>query len=423
MNRSLFHPAGRARITKAAQISGATIGMFLFSVSLFSQANQARILGTVYDQSGSVVAGARITVIDVQKGVERSLTTDQAGAYAAPNLDPGMYRIRAEFKGFKTFERQNIQLEVGQEARVDITLQAGEQTQTVTVNEALPLLETTTATLSSIIGNEAINDLPLNGRSYVNLLSLRPGFINEPGGGQGNQAANGLRPGDNMFLVDGLNNYEWNTGQQLINGYATQGDAATLLPIDAIQEFSVEQNPKAEFGWEPGVQVNIGLKSGTNSLHGTAYAFGRDGSWDAANYFQSPTLPVPSLSVEQYGFTAGGPFKKDKVFWFVGFEAQQLSFGLTSPTTSPVDTSIGDPSASMVDACNALGPSNISALSARLAGLNPTTCVVSPATPSFENVFPANPGNQFPGTPKQILHFIGREYDLQWASEGRLSPQ
>jgi hypothetical protein len=387
-------------------VLGVILGVVCGGAPLFSQVNQARLLGTVTDQSGGVIAGATVTVTDVQKGVSRTLTTDSAGEYSAPNLDPSTYSLRVEFKGFRTFTREGMQLGVGQGARVDVTLQPGEQSQMVTVTEALPLVETTTATLTGSINSEKIADLPLNGRNFVNLLTLRPGYVNSPGGGGGNQAGMGMRPGDSMFLVDGLNIYEWGQGQQLVNGYAPAGDAATLLPIDAIQEFGIQQDPKAELGWKPGVQVNLGLKAGTNSLHGTAYAFGRAGSWDAKNFFQpGPPVQVPSLSFEQYGATAGGPIKKDKAFWFMGYEAQLLNLGITAPVKAPVSVGLSpsDPTTSMFDACKALGPAKISALSARLAGIQDTsTCVVTPASSSVENVFDYNPGNQF-SNPVQVV--------------------
>jgi hypothetical protein len=396
-------------------VLGVILGVVCVGAPLFSQVNQARLLGTVTDQSGGVIAGATVTVTDVQKGVSRTLTTDSAGEYSAPNLDPSTYTLRVEFKGFRTFTREGMQLGVGQGARVDVTLQPGEQSQMVTVTEALPLVETTTATLTGSITSEKIADLPLNGRNFVNLLTLRPGYVNSPGGGGGNQAGMGLRPGDSMFLIDGLNIYEWTQGQQLVNGYAPAGDAATILPIDAIQEFNIQQNPKAELGWKPGVQVNLGLKAGTNSIHGSAYAFGRDGSWDAKNFFQpGPPVQVPSLSFEQYGATAGGPIKKDKLFWFAGYEAQLLNLGITAPVKAPVSVGLTtpDPTTSFVDACNTLNPSHlapgasgnpITALSARLAGLDTTTCTVSPASASVENVFDYNPGNQFAKDATQVV--------------------
>ena len=403
MNLSVLCVSRRAIFTKTAQVLGFLVGVLLISVSVSSQSNQGRIQGSVRDQSGGVIAGATVTVADVLKGVTRTLTTDDAGEYSAPNLDPSTYRVRVEFRGFKTFERQGLEVGVGQEARVDITLQPGETSQTVTVTEALPLVETTSATLTGNITSDKIADLPLNGRNFVNLLTLRPGYVNSPGGGGGNQAGMGLRPGDTMFLIDGLNIYEWGQGQQLVNGYAPAGDAATLLPIDAIQEFNIQQNPKAELGWKPGVEVNMGLKAGTNSLHGTAYAFGRDGSWDALNFFQPPPpVAIPSLSFEQYGATAGGPIKKDKVFWFVGYEAQLLDLGITAPIRAPADVPTGSAKTSMVDACNAVGRANVTAVSATIAGLPAGSCVPVPTSSTVENVFATNPGNQF-SDPTQVV--------------------
>ena len=393
----------QARLERLIGVVSTIVALCVLPSMLHAQVNQGRLLGTVTDQSGGVIAGATVIVTDVQKNVSRTLTTDSAGEYVAPNLDPGTYSVRVESKGFKTFARDGMQLGVGQDARVDITLQPGEQTQTVTVTEALPLIETTTATLTGTIDNQTVNEVPLNGRNYINLLTLRPGFVNAPGGGATKQTAMGMRENDNFFLVDGVNNYDWATNQQVINGYALAGDAATLLPIDAIQEMNTEQIPKAEFGWKPGVQVNVGLKSGTNTLHGSAYAYGRDGAWNARNFFQPSDVQSPPLSFQQFGATAGGPLVKDKIFWFVGFEGQKLYLGVTPLISSPVDAPIGDPGLSMVDACNAVGRANVTALSAKLAGLPAGSCTPSPTTASFENLFPTNPGTQVPGSPQSVL--------------------
>jgi hypothetical protein len=401
--------SGRGVSTAFSKILIFTVGILLFSASLFGQANQGRILGAVRDQSGGAIAGATVTITDTLKGVSRTLTTDEAGEYAAPNLDPSTYSVRVEFKGFKTLTREGMVIGVGQEAKVDITMQPGEQTQSVTVTEAIPLVETTSATLTGNITTDKLADLPLNGRNFVNLLTLRPGFVNQPGGGGGNQSSMGLRPGDSMFLMDGLNLYEWGQGAQLLNGYAPAGDAATILPIDSIQDFNIQQDPKAEVGWKPGVAINIGLKSGTNSLHGTAYAFGRDGSWDALNFFQPPPpVAVPSLSFQQYGATAGGAVLKDKLFWYVGYEAQLLDLGITSAVLEPVDASIGAGTKSgitnsVVDACNQMTRAAVTPLSATLMGLPSGSCTPVPVSSTVENVFPFNPGNQFPGIPQQVV--------------------
>jgi len=160
-----------------------TFGVLLLCLPAFSQGNTGRILGSVFDQSGGTVAGATVTVIDTERGITRTLTTDDAGEYNAPNLTPGNYTVRAEAKGFKKLERQNIVLEVGKEVRVDLTVQPGAQEQTVTVTEAVPLVETTNATLGGTLETKEIADLPLNGRDYQNLMGLRPGVMQQVGGG------------------------------------------------------------------------------------------------------------------------------------------------------------------------------------------------------------------------------------------------
>src|SRR5271165_3807557 len=274
---------GIARLLSAACVA------LLFCVSLVhAQANLGRISGVITDQTGGAMSGATVTVLDVQRGISRALTADDSGEYVAPNLTPGTYTVRAEAKGFKTGERTGILLETGKDLRVDMTLQAGDQNQKIVVTEEMPQIETTNATLGGTISNQSINDLPLNGRNYQNLLSMRPGVLAEPGGGSWTQSTNGVRPEDNVYLVGGMYNVGAFSALSILNAPALAGDAASILPIDAIQEFNTEENPRAEYGWKPGAVINVGIKSGTNAIHGTAYAFGRDTAFDARNFFSEP---------------------------------------------------------------------------------------------------------------------------------------
>jgi hypothetical protein len=386
----------------------------LISLPLFSQANAGRILGSVVDQTGGVIAGVTVTVTDVQRGISRILTTDQAGEYAAPSLLPGTYAVRAEANGFKISEHAGILLEVGKDVRVDFSLRPGARSEMITVTGELPTMEITSATLGGTLSNQIINDLPLNGRNYQNLLPLRPGIVIYPGGGALTQSTNGLRPDDNVYLVDGLTNNEPWTGMSIVNGETLAGDASTILPLDAIQEFNTVENPRAEYGWKPGGEVNVGLKSGTNSLHGTAYAFGRDDSWDARNFFNRAPAPKYPVALEQFGATAGGPIKKDKVFWFLAYEGQRYDVGAGYNIETPVTCAGGalgcgltatEPGVSLVDACNAVKTAGetITPLSAQIAGLSTSTCSVAPAnfTPGpSESLFPTNNGNASAGDPK-----------------------
>jgi hypothetical protein len=339
---------GYVILAKVLRVLAVVCAVLLASVAAYPQGSSGRILGVVTDQSGGNVAGATVTITDVARGVSQTLTTDSDGAYVALNLQPGTYTVRAEFKGFKTFERKNILVEVGKDVRIDAVLQPGATTETITITEEVPMVDTTSTTLGGTISNEIINDLPLNGRNYQNLVSLRPGTMIYPGGGPWTQSTNGIRPEDTSYIVDGITNDEAFMGLSVTNAAAVIGDAATLIPIDAIQEFNTQVNPKAEFGWKPGAVTSVGLKSGTNDIHGTAYGFGRSDSFDARNYFNPAGDPKTAVELEQFGGSAGGRIIKDKLFYFGAFEAQRYTVGNSLPghvpTTAVVPAASGIPS-------------------------------------------------------------------------------
>src|SRR6202521_5252610 len=215
-----------ARVSKTLHVLPTTLGVLLFSVSLFAQGNFGRILGTVTDQSGAVMPGATVSVIDTQRGLVRTLTTDAAGEYNAPTLNPGTYTVRVAAKGFKTLDRQNVVIEVGKEVRVDLTPQPGAQNQTVTVTEAIPLVDTATSNLGGVLNNADINDLPLNGRNYQMLMALRPGVVVQPGGGPWTQSTNGIRPDETAWMVEGVINAGFKDARPITNFRSTLNDAA-----------------------------------------------------------------------------------------------------------------------------------------------------------------------------------------------------
>lgn len=333
----------RALISRKAYTNAATFRLAAVLAILGSalpamgQSTSGRILGTVSDASGASIAGAQVVVTDIQRGTSRTLTTDQSGSYVAAELQPGSYRVHVEARGFKTTERPNIPVEVATDVRVDFSLQPGQVSETVVVEEDVPLVNTTSATLGGTLSNKEINDLPLSGRNYENLLQLRPGVMRYPGGGFSTTSSNGLRAEDNAYFIEGLFDSEPYSGQSIVNGAGIAGDSATILPIDAIQEFNVQQNPPAEYGWKPGAVVNVGLKSGTNSVHGTAFGFGRDGALDGRNYFNDAPNPKLTRTLEQFGGSLGGPFVKDKAFFFGAYEGQRYNVGnsyggVTSPS-------------------------------------------------------------------------------------------
>jgi hypothetical protein len=370
--------------------------ILIIGVWVNAQTISGRILGTVVDQTGAAIRGATVTLIDTQRGTARVLTTDDSGAYVAPNLLPAIYKVRVEAKGFKTVERLDVQVEVAQDLTIDLSMPTGQANETVVVTEEIPLLNTTTSTLGGTLSNREINQLPLNGRNYENLLQLRPGVVRYPGGGFSTTSSNGLRAEDNAYLIDGLFNSEPFSGQSIINGAGIAGDSATILPIDAIQEFNLQQNPPAEYGWKPGSIVNVGLKSGTNSVHGTAYAFGRDTPLDARNYFNPITQAKNPRNLEQFGASVGGPIIKDQLFYFGAYEGQRYTVGNTGLQTTPVTTSLatsanpaGDPMNSVIDALAEMQAKNIpiSPVSLQIGG-----CTLGPPISCNGKGFPTNDG-------------------------------
>ena len=390
------------RIGTVIRITAACIGVFLAFLPLFSQGNTGRIQGSVTDQSGGTVPGATVIVADVERGTSRTLTTDDSGEYNAPSLTPSTYRVHAEAMGFKAVDRENVVLEVNGTVRVDFKLQAGDIKQTITVTEAIPLVDTTNAELGGTIQHAIIENLPLNGRNFENLLTLRPGVTIYTGGGGWTQSTNGIRPHDNMYLVDGVNSNDPWMAQSIMNAAMAAGDAGTILPVDAIDEFKTQINPPAEHGWKPGAVVSVGIKSGTNNYHGTAYAYGRSDAFDARNYFNFAPAPKTPLSLQQFGATFGGPIKKDKFFFFLNYEQQRYTVGNPAQHILPATTAGAGAKVSLVDACNAVNaahatdpvnnPVGVTALSAQLAGLNPATCqpVSGQPTGGIQGMFPVN---------------------------------
>src|SRR3984957_19466714 len=193
----------RSRLKFSTGIRGflAVLTVLVLSVPLFSQSYTSRILGSVHDKSDAVMVGVSVVITDVQRDLSRTVVTDDAGEFVAPDLLPGIYKITAQAKGFKTYARTNVQLEVATDLRIDIVLEPGDTSETVTVTEQVPLINLTNAALGGTLSNEEINDLPLYGRNYENLLQLRPGIVRYPGGGFSTTSTNGLRAEDNAYLI------------------------------------------------------------------------------------------------------------------------------------------------------------------------------------------------------------------------------
>ncbi|PWU02086.1 MAG: hypothetical protein C5B51_21600 [Terriglobia bacterium] len=296
---------------------------------VWAQLGTATMYGNVTDSSGAVVVGATVSATNNDTGFLRQTITNPQGQYSLPGLNPGSYSVRVEFAGFRRAERSNITLQVDQNARIDVSLEIGQATETVEIAGQAPLIESESAALGAVVDTQKIVELPLNGRNFLQLARLVPGVDSGTQGGQTGPdgfSANGLRADQNAFQIDGTSNSN------------PLNDQITFRPsIDSLQEFKIEtSNYSAEFGKGAGAQVNVITKSGTNSFHSTLWEFNRNNKVQARNFFDrnSGAFPcdksdpnittrkacAPQYNQNQFGGNLGGPIVKDKTFFFVNVE-------------------------------------------------------------------------------------------------------
>jgi hypothetical protein len=378
---------------------------FVLDLSLMAQ-TQGRITGRVTDSSGAVIVGAKVTIENRGTQVKRSLDTNSSGDYVAPGIEPGTYSISVEAPNFRKVVRERVQVEVATDLKIDFQLPPGAVTEVLEVKEEAPLLDATTSTMNGVLSNKAINELPLQGRDFQNLLALHPGVQREPGGGFHSVTSNGLRPDDNNFVIDGATDNDAYYGETVVNDAGISGTPASSLPLDAIQEFNTQVQPQADFGEKPGVVVNIGIKSGTDQIHGTAYYFGRNAAIDARNYFDPSPQPVAALILHQFGASIGGPILKRKWFYFANYEGVRSKVGNPYDVFAPVTVSLatpgnpgGDPNSSIVDA---LGPISNGGTGCGQVPL-PTGC--SQLSLNLIKYFPNNPGYTASQDDPTIINF------------------
>ncbi|HEX2713731.1 MAG TPA: carboxypeptidase-like regulatory domain-containing protein, partial [Candidatus Acidoferrales bacterium] len=302
----------------------------------------ASISGTITDATGGPLVGSSVTVKDLETGALRTATADEAGRYVVASLEVGVYEVRAEKTSFKAEVRTGITLAIGQHAEVNLTLQVGSTQESVVVSEDAPVVNVTTQDISGLIGERQVKELPLNGRSYDQLLTLNPGVVNytsQRAGGTatnnsvvGNMfAASGRRPQENLYILNGV---EFTSASEVNN--TPGGVSGQLLGVDAVREFAVVKDTYgAEYGKRPGAQVNIVTASGTNQLHGNVYEFLRNSALDARNFFDQANIPRFQRNV--FGGSLGGPIKKDKTFLFGNYEGFRQTLGLSDVTLVPDD--------------------------------------------------------------------------------------
>ena len=313
--------------------------LFAFTLSLLpvpatAQTTFGSVEGSVIDQSEARVPGAVITITNLQTNLRRIVISADRGFYRAPNLPVGTYRIKAQMAGFATVEAET-RLDINQTGVVNLFLKVAGPEEIITVTSGGLRANTVTSDLGQVIDNKRVLDLPLNGRSFDQLVALAPGAID---GGSRGYAVNGSRPGGNNFLLNGTdanNNYF----PENVNGRS--GITFTSLgssSLENIEEFRIVTNTySAEYGRTAGAQINVVTKSGTNQLHGSAFEFFRDAPLQARDYFSDRTQPKPDFRRNQYGGSLGGPIIRDRTFFFTSYEGLRERVPQTSKGTVPND--------------------------------------------------------------------------------------
>lgn len=317
-----------------------------------AQTFRGTILGTVTDTSGAAILNAKVTVRNVDTGVERSTDTTADGGYLIPELPIGTYTVTIELSGFQKAVTTGVKVDVASERRIDATLKPGQINQQIVVEGAsLPQIETTNDNLGGTFESKQIDDLPINGRDYTKMLIMVPGAAGEPNGGGdspgsfGLFSANGNRGRANNFLLDGTDMNDGYRNLPAINQGGVFGTPGTVLPLDSVSELKVLSNFEAEYGRNSGSVVNIVTKSGGNALHGSAFEYFRNSVLNARNFFNTDGEPKDAFRNNQFGGSIGGPIQKDKTFFFLAYEGQREGLAITSLNVVPTLNST-DPNAS-----------------------------------------------------------------------------
>jgi hypothetical protein len=297
------------------------------------------VTGTITDPSGAAVPGATITALCPDTKLTRTVRSGGVGEYRLADMPPCTYKVSVTAQGFKTSVR-DVTVSVALVTKADFQLQVGQRTETITVESAAPLVDFSPG-VNSDVETQRIVELPFNGRDFKSVLAITPGVARSPGGGFLDVSINGMRTTANNYLIDGMYNNDRFYGSEIVGQPGVLGLSASLLPPDAISEFTVQQLPSAEYGVKGGASVNVTLKSGTNDFHGGAFYFGHWDHTDADNWVAkdanhvgeivaklsnttfTPGPNIARLHNHQYGASIGGPFVKDRTFFFGEFEGQR----------------------------------------------------------------------------------------------------
>jgi hypothetical protein len=357
-------------------------------MAAWGQTFRGAINGTVTDPSGALVSDAQVTATEKSTGVVHTTVTTSGGEFSFQDIDPGAYVVSVVAKGFQKLNVENVTVTAGQVYTVPAKLTMGQESATIDVAAAALEIDTTTTTQSDTIPSTQLQDIPMNGRDFSQLIAVAPGYGGYAVGGFG--SLNGTRANQMNWQIDGTDNNDFWHNIPAVNQGGVSGIAGVVMPVDAIDEFSAQTQSNAESGRNAGGTVNLTIKSGTNNIHGTAYYYNRNEAFAAASPFVPAGDRTPELRNYNTGFTVGGPIVKDKTFLFIGFEKERYIFGLSGANAT-------EPSNAWVDKAQALLTANAvadSAISQRLLStLWPSSISGLPA--QINNYFATNDGTGY----------------------------
>src|SRR5215813_4315014 len=291
----------------------------LVSSVLVAQVDTGAVAGVVTDRSGAVMPNVDVVIVQQETNQATALKTNDRGFYSAPSLRPGSYRVTAQKEGFRSEKSQTFTLRVQDRVELNFQLEVGATSTEVLVSAVAPLLESETSSLGHVVEEKSINELPLNGRNFIQLATLGAGTLPSTRTAErDNFVSNGARAVQNSYLLDGVDN------KNRIMGFDKSSSQIVQPIIDAIQEFKVQTSTfSAEFGQAAGGVVNVTLKSGTNAYHGNLFEFLRNSYLDATPYFQPAGTAKPSFIQNQFGATFGGPVIRNRTFFFGSWQSSR----------------------------------------------------------------------------------------------------
>jgi hypothetical protein len=320
----------------------AVLVVLSLAVAANAQTFRGAINGTVTDPSGASVPNASVKATESATGIDHNTVTTGEGQFSFQDIPLGFYKVTVTASGFPVYTVDKVQVVAGTIYTLNVKLTLQQQTTTVEVSAAALTLDTTTATQNMTISSDVVQDVPLNGRDFTQLIAVAPGYGGYSVGGFGSM--NGARANQNNWQIDGVDNNDMWHNIPAVNQGGVSGIAGVVLPVDSIDEFSSQTQSGAESGRNAGGTVNLVIKSGGNTIHGSAYYYNRNEFYGAKSAFFAPTSATPKappVRNENYGFSAGWPFIKNKLFSFVSFEKQQYLIGLSGVATEPSDAWIG----------------------------------------------------------------------------------